>query len=161
VSFTKFKSHGMTASITHPAGLTMRLATLSSFMNRSGNPVQAMMAFHKIPAGNLVVVHDELDLAPGVVRLKFGGGHAGHNGLRDIAQALGTGDFFRIRVGIGRPETRQPTADYVLGRFSADAEAALPQTIALCCEAIEALVTKGLEPAQGLIHPQTGKSPAS
>lgn len=130
-------------------------------MNRSGRPVGAMMAFNKIPASNLIVVHDELDLAPGVVRLKFGGGHAGHNGLRDISQGLGTSDFFRVRVGIGRPEPRRNAADYVLGRFSPDEEALLPDVISLCCHAIEAIAVQGLETAQGLIHPQTGKTQAT
>ena len=161
VGFSKFKTHGVQALITHPSGVSLRLATLSSFMNRSGRPVGAMMAFNKIPASNLIVVHDELDLAPGVVRLKFGGGHAGHNGLRDISQVLGTSDFFRVRVGIGRPEPRRSAADYVLGRFSPDEEALLPDVISLCCHAIEAIAVQGLETAQGLIHPQTGKTQAT
>ena len=87
-SFQKFKSHGVLAAVSHPAGVTLRLAALSSFMNRSGGPVQAMLAFHKIPPAQLVVVHDDLDLPHGTIRLKFGGGHAGHNGLKDIARAL-------------------------------------------------------------------------
>lgn len=114
-----------------------------------------MLAFHKIPPSQLIVVHDELDLAPGVVRLKFGGGHAGHNGLRDIARMLGTPDFHRVRVGIGRPEGRMPPADYVLGRYSAEDEAALPAVLALGCRASEAIALQGLTAAQQLIHPLT------
>ena len=155
VEFQKFKSHGVTAAIKHPDGLVLRLGAPSSFMNRSGTPVQAMLAFHKIPPSQLIVVHDELDLAPGVVRLKFGGGHAGHNGLRDIARMLGTTDFFRVRVGIGRPEGRMPPADYVLGRFSAPEEEALPEVLALGCRGAEALALQGLTSAQQLIHPLT------
>jgi peptidyl-tRNA hydrolase, PTH1 family len=153
VSFSKFKSHGVTALVNHPDGVGLRFAALSSFMNRSGTPVAAMMSFYKIPPTQLIVVHDELDLAPGVVRLKFGGGHAGHNGLRDIARMLGTSDFYRIRVGIGRPEGRMPPADYVLGRLSADEEAGLPDTLSLACRGAELLAVSGLTAAQQLIHP--------
>lgn len=155
VSFQKFKSHGVTAAITLPDGVVLRLGAPSSFMNLSGTPVHAMLAFHKIPPDQLIVVHDELDLAPGVVRLKFGGGHAGHNGLRDIARMLGTTDFHRVRVGIGRPEGRMPPADYVLGRFSAEDEAALGEVLALSCRGAEAIARQGLTAAQQLIHPLT------
>jgi PTH1 family peptidyl-tRNA hydrolase len=156
VSFSKFKSHGVTAVVNHPEGVALRLAALSSFMNRSGTGVAAMLSFYKIPTSQLIVVHDELDLAPGVVRLKFGGGHAGHNGLRDIARMLGTGDFHRVRVGVGRPEGRMPPADYVLGRFEAAEEAFLPDVLTLACRGVEALATSGLVAAQQLIHPQAG-----
>jgi peptidyl-tRNA hydrolase, PTH1 family len=155
VSFQKFKSHGVSAAVKHPAGVTLRLGAPSSFMNRSGGPVQAMLAFYKIPPKQLIVVHDELDLAPGVVRLKFGGGHAGHNGLRDIARMLGTTDFHRVRVGIGRPEGRIPPADYVLGRFSPEEEATLPEVLSIACRGAEAIALQGLTPAQQLIHPLT------
>ncbi len=153
VPFQKFKSHGVMASIQHPEGFTLRLAAPSSFMNRSGTPVAAMSAFYKIPPRRIVVVHDELDLAPGVVRLKFGGGLAGHNGLKDIARMLGTPEFFRVRVGIGRPEGRRPPADYVLDAFSASEEAALGHTLDLACRAIESLARDGLTLAQTAIHP--------
>lgn len=153
VSFQKFKSHGVTAAIKHPSGVTVRLAAPSSFMNRSGTPVAAMASFHKIPPERIIVIHDELDLEPGVVRLKFGGGHAGHNGLRDIARMLGTTDFGRVRVGIGRPEGRMPPADYVLGRFSAAEEEALPAVLTLACQGAEAMAIEGLLAAQQRIHP--------
>lgn len=156
VRFQKFKSHGVLASVTHPAGFTLRLGALSSFMNRSGNPVQAMLAFHKIPTGHLIVVHDDLDLPHGTIRLKFGGGHAGHNGLKDIARALGTLDFFRVRVGIGRPDDPRPVADYVLQRFSPEQEAGLPAVLREACDALEVLVTEGLTSAQQKVHPPKG-----
>jgi len=156
VSFSKFKSHGVTAVVNHPEGVALRLAALSSFMNRSGTGVAAMLSFFKIPTDQLIVVHDELDLAPGVVRLKYGGGHAGHNGLRDIARMLGTSDFHRVRVGIGRPEGRMPPADYVLGRFDDIEEAFLPEVLGRACQGVEALATQGLLAAQQLIHPQAG-----
>lgn len=155
VGFQKFKSHGVTAVIKHPAGVVLRLGATSSYMNRSGGPVAAMLAFHKIPPSRLIVVHDELDLAPGVVRLKFGGGHAGHNGLRDIARMLGSADFHRVRVGIGRPEGRMDPADYVLGRWSTEEEAALPGVLAISCQGAQAIALQGLTAAQQLIHPLT------
>ena len=153
--FQKFKSHGVIATVAHPAGFTLRLAALTSFMNRSGAPVQAMLSFHKIPPERLIVVHDDIDLNYGTVRLKFGGGHAGHNGLRDIARALGTLDFHRVRVGIGRPEDPRPVADFVLQRFSADQQATLPDTLQLACQAVESLVVDGLVAAQQAIHPRS------
>ena len=152
-SFLKFKSHGVQATVSHPAGFTLRLAALSSFMNRSGGPVQAMLAFHKIPPAQLVVIHDDLDLPHGIVRLKFGGGHAGHNGLKDIARALGTLDFHRVRVGIGRPDDPRPVADYVLQRFDAEQSSQLQAVLRLACDAVEALVGEGLTAAQQKIHP--------
>lgn len=152
-SFHKFKSHGVQATVSHPAGFTLRLAALSSFMNRSGAPVQAMLAFHKISPAQLVVIHDDLDLPHGIVRLKFGGGHAGHNGLKDIARALGTLDFHRVRVGIGRPDDPRPVADYVLQRFSAKQSSQLKAVLRLACDAVEALVGEGLTAAQQRIHP--------
>jgi len=160
VSFSKFKSHGVTAVVNHPEGVALRFAALSSFMNRSGTGVAAMLSFYKIPPSQLIVVHDELDLTPGVVRLKFGGGHAGHNGLRDIARLLGTTDFHRVRVGIGRPEGRMPPADYVLGRFDQSEEDFLPEVIARACRGIEVLATEGLLAAQQLIHPEPGPTPS-
>ena len=152
VNFQKFKSHGVSAVVKHPSGVSLRFAALSTFMNVSGPPVQALLAFHKIPASQLIVIHDELDLEPGVVRLKLGGGHAGHNGLRDIARVLGSPEFFRVRVGIGRPVGRMPPADYVLGRFSSLEEETLGSTLSVVCSATELLATEGLLLAQGKIH---------
>ena len=152
-SFQKFKNHGTLATVPHPSGATLRLAALSSFMNRSGGPLQAMLAFHRIPPSQLVVIHDDLDVPQGAIRLKFGGGHAGHNGLKDIARALGTLDFHRVRVGIGRPDDTWPVADYVLHRFTAEQEADLPRILRTACDALELLVSAGLTAAQGKIHP--------
>src|SRR5690625_1354189 len=89
----------------------------TTFMNRSGQALAAIARFYKIKPQEILVVHDELDLAPGAVKIKFGGGHAGHNGLRDIQKALGSPDFWRLRLGIGHPRdvgSRQGVADYVL-----------------------------------------------
>ena len=95
-----------------------------TYMNHSGRAVSALARFYKIPLQNMLVVHDELDLAPGVVRLKIGGGHGGHNGLRDIVSAMGGKDFYRARIGIGRPGHKDAVTDYVLSRpYKAEQEA--------------------------------------
>jgi len=100
------------------AGSEPRLALPQTFMNRSGLAVAALARFYRVAPGEILVVHDELDLKPGGVKLKLGGGFAGHNGLKDIAEVLGTGDFWRMRIGIGHPRdgalSEQEVADYVL-----------------------------------------------
>ena len=119
-----------------------------SWMNESGGPVGSLLAFYKVPAERLVVVHDELDLPFGALRLKQGGGDNGHNGLRSVRAALGTGDFHRVRVGVGRPAGRQPTADFVLSSWSAVERRALPEQVDRAADSIEVLVEQGLETAQ-------------
>ena len=119
-----------------------------SYMNESGGPVAALLAFYKVPAERLVVVHDELDLPSGALRLKCGGGDNGHNGLRSLRSALGTGDFHRVRLGIGRPGGRQPTADYVLSGWSATERRVLPDQVGRAADSVELLVEAGLEAAQ-------------
>ena len=95
-----------------------------TYMNNSGRAVSALARFYKIPVEQLLVVHDELDLAPGVIRLKMGGGHGGHNGLRDIVSAMGSKDFYRARIGIGHPGHKDAVTDYVLSRpYKAEQEA--------------------------------------
>src|SRR5262249_57696153 len=101
------------------AGSPVTLAKPMTFMNLSGRPVAALRTFYKIPPERIVVVHDELDLPFGALRLKLGGGDNGHNGLRSVTAALGTRDYFRVRVGIGRPPGRMDPADFVLHDFSA------------------------------------------
>ena len=118
------------------------------FMNESGGPVKALMGFYGVDAANLVVVHDELDLPLGSLRIKFGGGDNGHNGLRSIRSSLGTGDFFRVRVGIGRPTGRQDPADYVLSGFGSAERAELPLLTERAEQAVESLVLNGLERTQ-------------
>lgn len=153
VSFQKYKSHAHHAVVGHPSGVSLRLATLTSFMNLSGAGTQSLLSYFSIPVSQLIVVHDEIDLSPGVVRLKFGGGHAGHNGLRDIQRALGTADFYRVRVGIGRPSDPRPVADWVLGRLSAEEESTLESVAGLACRGAEAIAVSGLVAAQQLVHP--------
>jgi len=121
-------------------------------MNLSGKPVAALTAFYKVPPERLVVVHDELDLPFGAVRLKLGGGDNGHNGLRSITQALGTRDYYRVRFGIGRPPGRMDPAVYVLRDFSAAERKDLPFFIDRAADATETLITSGLAEAQNLYH---------
>lgn len=128
------------------------LAKPTSFMNVSGGPVAALCAFYGIAADRLLVVHDELDLPPDVVRLKRGGGEGGHNGVRSVSAALGTRDFVRLRVGIGRPPGRMDPADFVLRDFSAAERTGLGVTLVEAADAIEDVVTLGLEKAQLRLH---------
>lgn len=128
------------------------MAVTTGYMNTSGGPVHALAKYFKIPAERVVVMHDELDLPLGTMKLKKGGGHGGHNGLRDIQKALGTPDFVRIRMGIGRPPGRMEPAAYVLKPFgsSEKAEVELMQHNAI--DAAETLVTRGLLEAQQRFH---------
>lgn len=119
-----------------------------SYMNESGGPVKAAMSFYRIPADRLVVLHDELDIDFGALRLKRGGGDAGHNGLRSIRGAIGTGDYFRVRLGIGRPPGRQAPADFVLQSFSSTQRSELPSFLDRAASAVETLIRRGLDVAQ-------------
>ena len=119
-----------------------------SFMNASGGPVKSLMSFYDVGPERLVVVHDELDLPLGTVRVKFGGGNGGHNGLKSLSGSLGTGDFARVRIGIGRPPGQQDSADYVLKPFSGPERTALPEIIDRSADAVETLVLRGVEQAQ-------------
>jgi PTH1 family peptidyl-tRNA hydrolase len=121
-------------------------------MNESGGPVAGLTAFYKIPPERLVVVHDELDLPLGTVRLKFGGGDNGHNGLRSIRSALGTGDFHRVRLGIGRPPGRQSPTDFVLGRFRSDERSEIDICVERAGDSVESLLIRGLEVTQSEFH---------
>jgi PTH1 family peptidyl-tRNA hydrolase len=125
-----------------------------TFMNLSGDAVQPAAAFVKVEPARVVVVHDELDLPFGDVRLKMGGGHAGHNGLRSIIQRLGTPDFLRVRVGIGRPppDFKGDVADYVLSDFDSSERAELADVLARAISAVETLVEKGPSAAQNVVN---------
>jgi PTH1 family peptidyl-tRNA hydrolase len=121
-------------------------------MNESGGPVKALMGFFSVAPERLVVVHDELDIPAGDVRLKLGGGEGGHNGLRSISKSLGTRDYLRVRVGIGRPPGRQDAADFVLKDFSSTERKELPFLLGDAADAVEMLVTRGLLDAQQRYH---------
>ncbi|WP_432558917.1 aminoacyl-tRNA hydrolase [Granulicoccus sp. GXG6511] len=119
-----------------------------TFMNESGGPVAKLLAYHRAKPDHLIVLHDELDLDPGQLRIKFGGGDNGHNGLRSIRKSVGTGDYHRVRIGIGRPPGRQEPADYVLSNFRASQRVDLEIEIGRAADAVELLVREGLAAAQ-------------
>jgi len=121
-------------------------------MNESGGPVSGLLKYFSIDPGRLVVVHDELDIPAGVVRVKQGGGEGGHNGLRSISTSLGTKDYLRVRVGIGRPPGRMDPADFVLRDFNAAERAELPFLLDTAADAVESLVTVGLLETQQRFH---------
>ena len=124
------------------------LAKPQSYMNTSGGPVKQLMNAYGVSPDRLVVIHDELDIDPGTIRVKFGGGHAGHNGLRSICDKLGTRDWFRVRCGIGRPPGRMPVVDDVLSLPKKDAADDFAQATDLGCEAALFLIEHGLEKTQ-------------
>jgi PTH1 family peptidyl-tRNA hydrolase len=128
------------------------VAVPASYMNESGGPVKALLKFFSVEPGRLVVIHDELDIPAGAIRLKQGGGEGGHNGLRSISSALGTKDYLRVRVGIGRPPGRMDPADFVLRDFSSAERKELPFLISDAADAVELLVTEGLLAAQQKVH---------
>jgi peptidyl-tRNA hydrolase, PTH1 family len=119
-----------------------------TFMNESGAAVGKALAYYRIPPERLVVIHDEIDIEFGQLRLKFGGGDNGHNGLKSIRRSLGTGDYFRARFGVGRPPGRQDPADYVLSNFPTSASEDVAVEVSRCADAVEALLTVGLDAAQ-------------
>ena len=124
------------------------LARPRSYMNETGGPIKQLASFYKVPSERIVVVHDELDIPFDTMRVKLGGGDNGHNGLRSVRHALGTGDFYRVRVGIGRPPGRQDVADFVLSDYSAAERRLLPLQVATAADAVESLLTEGLERTQ-------------
>jgi peptidyl-tRNA hydrolase, PTH1 family len=119
-----------------------------SFMNESGGPVKAIMDFYGVPPEAMIVIHDELDIPFGAIRAKLGGGDNGHNGLKSIRKSIGTGDFFRVRVGIGRPVGRQEPAEYVLRMFASPERKELPEVVQRAADAATSLITDGLETTQ-------------
>lgn len=129
----------------------MLAARTRTYMNESGGPVASLLAYYQIPLGRLVVIHDELDLPFGGLRVKLGGGDNGHNGLKSIRQAVG-GDFYRIRIGIGRPPGRQDPADFVLRPFAAPERGELPLLLAEAAEVIDVLIAEGLPRAQNIFN---------
>ena len=150
----RFKAHRTRSDIAEGrlSGQPVTLARPRSYMNLSGGPVTALLGFYKLSPERLVVIHDELDVSFGVVRLKLGGGDNGHNGLRSITSSLGTRDYYRARFGIGRPPGRMDPAAFVLKDFSAQERKELPFALDRAADAVEALITKGLAEAQNEYH---------
>ncbi|ART68461.1 aminoacyl-tRNA hydrolase [Mycobacterium dioxanotrophicus] len=128
------------------------LAKPRTYMNESGRQVGPLAKFYSIAPADIVVIHDELDIDFGRIRLKLGGGEGGHNGLRSVASALGTKDFQRVRVGVGRPPGRQDAAAFVLDPFNAVERKEVPTICEQAADATELLLKVGLEPAQNTVH---------
>ncbi|MFN8389514.1 MAG: aminoacyl-tRNA hydrolase [Bdellovibrionota bacterium] len=127
-----------------------------TYMNRSGEAAQPILGYFKIPVDHVIVIHDELDLDPGALRVKVGGGAGGHNGLRDLIEKLGSPDFYRIRIGVGHPRRaglpQMDPSDYVLGHPGKDEAALLREVAADAARAAAALITDGLAAAQQQYH---------
>lgn len=147
-----FKSHKANALVAEgwvrPGGPKLVIAKPNTFMNLSGGPVANLLKFYGIAPENLIVLHDELDIDFDVIRLKSNGGHGGHNGLRDIIAAIGTHEFNRVRIGIGRPPGRQDAADFVLSNFSSKEREVLPHFLAHAVDAVETIADEGILAAQ-------------
>jgi PTH1 family peptidyl-tRNA hydrolase len=154
----QFSKHRTNADVLEGrlTGRRVVLAKPRTYMNVSGGPVSGLAKYFSVPVEDLVVVHDDLDLGFGVIRLKRGGGEGGHNGLRSISSSVGTRDYLRVRFGIGRPPGRQDPADYVLKRFSGAEHKELDLAVDLAADAVEALLADGLEPAQNRFHALSG-----
>jgi PTH1 family peptidyl-tRNA hydrolase len=151
-----FKSHKTPSRVAEgflgPGRPKLVLAKPNSYMNTSGGPVSALLKYYSLGVDRLIVVHDELDIPFDTVRLKRGGGHGGHNGLRDIQKAAGSPEFTRVRVGIGRPPGRMDAADYVLRDFAGAEREALPNLLSDAADAVESIVSDGLVAAQQRFH---------
>lgn len=134
------------------AGHQVLVAKPRTYMNESGRQVGPLAKFYSVSPDDLIVLHDELDIDFGLVRLKQGGGEGGHNGLRSISQSVGSRDYLRVRLGIGRPPGRQDPADFVLKPFPSSARADVDLLITQGADAVEELVAQGLEAAQNTVH---------
>jgi PTH1 family peptidyl-tRNA hydrolase len=150
-SLRSHKAHASAAEV-RIDGQRAIIARPATFMNESGGPVAGLLSFYKVPVENLVVIHDDLDIPFSEVRLKCGGGEGGHNGLRSISKSVGTRDYLRVRVGIGRPPGRMDAADYVLHDFSSTERSEVPLLISDAADAVERLVAEGLVAAQQEWH---------
>jgi PTH1 family peptidyl-tRNA hydrolase len=143
----KSKFSGLVADV-RIEGKRVALLEPQTYMNESGRSVAAAATFYKLPQEALLVVHDDVDLPPGRLQVRLGGGLAGHNGLRSIVSQLGSGDFLRLRIGVGRPERgdRRPVADFVLSPFPPEVD--VDEIVARAADAVETVVASGLEEAQ-------------
>ncbi len=153
------KSYFGQVARTTAAGQTVWLLEPQTFMNLSGKSVAALAGFFKIKPEEILVAHDELDIVPGQGKLKFGGSHAGHNGLRDIHAQLGTGDYWRLRLGVGHPGDKNEVINWVLKKPSPDHRTAIEDCIARALKAVPALITGEMEKATMMIHTRTPPRP--
>ncbi len=131
---------------------TVRVIVPNTYMNLSGQSVAPLAAFYQIPAQQILVIHDELDLAPGVIRLKIGGGHGGHNGLRDISTRLGSGDYNRIRIGIGHPGSANSVSGYVLSKPSRQDRQLIQTAIANAIKLMPKILSGDFPAAMNQLH---------
>jgi peptidyl-tRNA hydrolase, PTH1 family len=143
--------HGLVARA-NVHGQVVWLLEPQTFMNLSGKSVAALARFYKIQPEEILVVHDELDVAPGQAKLKFGGGHGGHNGLRDIHAQLGTGDYWRLRLGIGHPGVAAEVVNWVLKKPAPEQREAMEETIARTLKAVPALLAGEMDKATLIVH---------
>lgn len=147
-AFKVHKKSGAEVVTGRLAGTSVVLAKPRCYMNESGRQVGPLAKFYSVPPQQIVVIHDELDIDFGRIRLKLGGGEGGHNGLRSVASALGTKNFHRVRIGVGRPPGRKDPAAFVLENFTAAERAEVPTIVEQAADATELLIAQGLEPAQ-------------
>jgi PTH1 family peptidyl-tRNA hydrolase len=152
-------ARGMRAEVAEgrlgPAGVDgprLIVAKSRTFMNETGWAVTRLLAYYKLEPSQMIAVHDELDIEPGQLRVKFGGGDNGHNGLKSIRTALGTGDFYRVRIGVGRPPGRQDPADFLLSDIPASVREAIEVEIGRAADAVESLVVVGLDRTQNAFN---------
>jgi PTH1 family peptidyl-tRNA hydrolase len=144
--------HGLVARVNRPGHEPLWLLEPQTYMNLSGKSVASLARFFKIAPEEILVAHDELDLLPGQVKLKLGGSHAGHNGLKDIVAQLGSADFWRLRLGIGHPGVKAEVIDYVLRKPSQDDRAAIEQCISRTLDALDLLLAGEMERAMMKVH---------
>jgi peptidyl-tRNA hydrolase, PTH1 family len=152
---SKFKAHkrsGAEVVTGRLAGQAVVVAKPRCYMNESGRQVGPLAKFYSVAPADVIAIHDDLDLEFGRVRLKLGGGEGGHNGLRSVAAALGTKDFQRVRIGIGRPPGRKDPAAFVLENFAAAERTEVPAICEQAADATELLIQVGLESAQNVVH---------
>ncbi len=152
VPFKVHKKSGAEVATGRLGGRSVVLAKPRCYMNESGRQIGPLAKFYSIAPGDVIVIHDELDIDFSKVRLKLGGGEGGHNGLRSVANALGSKDFQRVRIGIGRPPGRKDPAAFVLEPFSSTERTEVPTLCELAADATELLAEVGLEPAQNQVH---------
>jgi PTH1 family peptidyl-tRNA hydrolase len=153
-TYKQHKAHALVAEGKLGVGFgapKLVLAKSLGYMNTSGGPTANLLKFYDLKPENLIVIHDELDIDAATLKIKFSGGHGGHNGLRDIISAIGN-DFIRLRVGIGRPPGRMETSDFVLQNFNSTEREELPTTLEIAADMIEAITTIGLAEAQQKYH---------
>jgi len=141
------------------AGTELWLMKPTTYMNRSGAAVQSLVAFHRLPVAEMLVVHDDIDLPPGVVRLKQGGGHGGHNGVRDVIAQLGA-DFWRLRIGVGHPGSKDQVLDAVLDRATAQEQRLIDAALARAHGALPELIRDGAQRAMHHLHTREESAPA-